>query len=86
MARFLKRLAGNYDEVKLMMHVHAEKLKCNTKDAYKLIYLEFKRGDKIEKSEKLGEIPTGDSEVVLGKSFSKLSQFYREQKVTPDKY
>ena len=59
MAKFLKRLVGSYEEKNLLMQITLDKLECVTKQAYLRLFIEFKRGDKVERTDSQLQIPVG---------------------------
>ena len=59
MAKFFKRLTGGYEEKQLLMQMTIEKLQCVSKQPYTRLFIEFKRGDKVEKTDCLVQIEAG---------------------------
>jgi hypothetical protein len=51
MAKFFKRLVGGYEEKELLMQTTLDKLQCVSKQPYLKLFIEFKRGDKVERTE-----------------------------------
>jgi len=76
MAKFLKRLAGGYVEKELLMQITLDKLQCVSKQAYLKLFIEFKRGDKVERTECPVQLAAGETSTQINQTFNKLSIFY----------
>ena len=65
MAKFFKRLVGGYEEKELLMQMTLDKLQSVSNSSYKKIFIEFKRGDKVERSECATRIEAGESTAII---------------------
>ena len=86
MSRFLKRLVGNYVEQELLMNIVVTKLTCKAPKAFTSLVLEFKRGDKVERSLPCGSVNQGEGEYEINWTFNKVSMFRKEQDTNPPKW
>ena len=75
MAKFLKKLAGGYVDKELLIQITVDKLQCFSKQSYLKLFIEFKRGDKVERTECPVQIAAGETSTSINQTFNKLSIF-----------
>ena len=75
MAKFLKKLAGGYVDKELLIQITVDKLQCFSKQSYLKLFIEFKRGDKVERTECPVQIAAGETNTPINQTFNKLSIF-----------
>ncbi len=76
MAKFLNRWAGGYVEKELLMQITLDRLQCISKQSYLKLFIEFKRGDKVERTECPVQLAVGETTTSINQTFNKLSIFY----------
>jgi hypothetical protein len=76
MSRFLKRLVGNYEQEELLITIQGFQLKIDSPAPFDNLCLEFKRGDRTDKSTSLVNIDEGEGEYPITCTYNKLSVFY----------
>ena len=65
MAKFLKRAFGGYEEKQLLMQMTLDKIQCVSKQPYMRLFIEFKRGEKVERTDCLVQIQAGETTTVI---------------------
>lgn len=85
MAKFLKRLVGTYEEKDFLMQICMDKFTVDSKSNYSSVYLEFKRGDRIERSN-FFNLKEGPNEVQLNEKFNMMSLFFEKKDSKPLEY
>jgi hypothetical protein len=61
------------------MQMTLDKLQCISKQPYLKLFIEFKRGDKVERTECPVQIAAGETITPINQTFNKLSIFYQKK-------
>ena len=66
MSKFFDRITGTYVEQDMAIHTYIDNIFTSSKTAYKKCYIQFKRGEMIERSQRTFEIAAGEIVTPIG--------------------
>ena len=79
-------MTGGYVEKELLMQITLDKLQCFSKQSYLKLFIEFKRGDKVERTECPVQLAAGETSTSINQTFNKLSIFYEKKDAKKPEY
>lgn len=79
MSKFFDRITGTYVEQDMAIFTFIDHIFTASKTTYKKCYIQFKRGEMIERSQKTFDIAAGEIVTPITQLFSKQSVFYRKK-------
>jgi hypothetical protein len=79
MTKYLSRVFGSYVEDKLLIQFRIQQCSMQTEEPFENLFMEWRRGDTLERSECFGNITPQEQTVQLNVVFNKLSIFYRKE-------
>ena len=79
MSKFFDRITGTFVEQEMTLFTYIDRIFTSSKTGYKRCYIQFKRGEMIERSEQTFDIAPGEVVTQISQIFSKQSIFYRKK-------
>lgn len=78
MAKYLKRLIGNYEQEELVVSISVFRIRTMAQAVFKDVFLEIRRRDKNERSAPLCTLRAGPGDYPINFMYNKLSVFYKQ--------
>lgn len=79
MSKFFDRFTGTYVETDMVIFTYVDKLLSTSSMGYKKCYIQFKRGEQIERSQQTFDVQKGDQQTSINQIFQKQSVFYKKK-------